>query len=136
MVKKEQSILQYSLVIAHSDALSCRHTRTPPQQYTHHLCTHTRTLPCTPLHTQQSHLHMHTVAAIYAPPVHTLTPTYKYLQISSLQLSQYLFTNIHPCILLQISTMHIFTNIYKYPPMHIFTNICKYPHCHITVPII
>ena len=93
--------------------------------------------------------HTHPSAAIYAPPVHThthtplhtlthtaVTPThahpcsnirttcahhytYKYLQISSLQLSQCLFTNI-----------------YKYPPMHTFTNICKYPHSHTTVPII
>ena len=42
--------LQYSPVTAHSHAPTCRHTRTPSQQYTHHLCTHTCILPCTPLH--------------------------------------------------------------------------------------
>ena len=86
----------------------CRHTRTPQQLYPHHLCTPTCSVPYTPLHTQQlyphhftrttcahphvgSHTHpykhschtyTHTPVALPAPPVHTLTPTYKYLHIS------------------------------------------------------
>ena len=107
--------LRFSSTIHFVESVQSLHTQTHPYVGTHAplrsiictTCVHTHTLPCTPLHTQLSHLHTHSLAAIYAPPVHTLTPTYKYLQISSLQLSQCLFTNM-----------------------------CKYPHCHTTVPII
>ena len=96
------------LATAHSPAPTCRHTRTPQQLYLHHLCTPTCSVPYTPLHTQQlyphhftrttcahphahspahpythsCHTYTHTLIALPAPPVHTLTPTYKYLQIS------------------------------------------------------
>ena len=91
-------------------------------------CTLTRMhTPYTPLHTQLSHLHTHTLAALYAPPVHTLTPTYKYLQISIayncynayLQIS----ANIHTCIHLQISAnIHIVILQYLSFYYIIFTN--------------
>ena len=82
------------LATAHSHAPTCKHTHTPQQLYPYHLCTPTHTLPCTPLHTQLSHLHTHPSSFTNTTCAHP----YTYLQIStninSPQLSQSLFTNI------------------------------------------
>ena len=84
-----------------------------------------------PLVHTHTHTTLHTLTHIAITPTHTplqqythhlwtLTPTYKYLQISSLQLPQCLFTNI-----------------YKY---HIYKYLQISPHCHTTyhttIPII
>ena len=113
------------LATAHSHTPTCRHTRTPQQLYPHHLCTPTRRVPYTPLHTQQLYLHH------LCTPIRTLPCTPLHTQLSHLHTHPSSFTRTtcaHPYTYLQIST-----NINS-PQLSqsLFTNICKYPHsiCH------
>ena len=111
---------EISPVTAHSNAPSCKHTRTPLQQYTHHLCTHTHThSPAHPF-THSYHTYTYTPLQQYThhlcTPLHLLTNIYKYQAYNCQNAYLRISTNIHPCIPLQ--------------------NIYKYPHYHTTVPII
>ena len=96
-------------------------THTPPPSYirtTLHTHTHTHTPLHTLTHTAVTPTHAHPSNYIRTTCAHPYTYLQLSTNINSLQLSQYLFTNIS-----------------KYPHMHTFKNICKYPHCHTIVPI-
>ena len=76
----------YAESLTHTAALPAptmhTHTQSPlhtQQLYLHHLCTPTRTLPYTPLHTQLSHLHTHPSSFTRTTCAHP----YTYLLIST-----------------------------------------------------
>ena len=107
------------------------HTHPSAAIYAPPVHTHTRTLPCTPLHTQLSHLHTHTLATTHPytylqistkiKPTIVTMPIYKYLQISThaylykyLQISThaYLYKYLQIFTLLHYSTYHL--NVYSF----------------------
>ena len=63
------------------------HAESPTHPYTHSsftrtTCAHPHAHSPAHPYTHSCHTYTHTLIALPAPPVHTLTPTYKYLQIS------------------------------------------------------
>ena len=102
---------EISPVTAHSDAPSCRHTHTPSQQYTHHLCTHTHTHtplhtlshtaitpththPCSNIHITCAHLYTYLQISTNIKPTIVKMPIYEYLQISTHAYLYKISTNI------------------------------------------